>query len=320
MSPVAEERDDAALLRAVARGDEGSLAVLYDRHAGWLTVRMTCLPVGAWPAAGGQLADARFDLALAVADWAVGIPPQAIGTPTSENYQPCVPLGQAREAVAIWLAILATHLPASDLQGGLGTGHGFYGMEAGNTFVQTWNYPGTGYGYVIPAGGGPQNTAAGYLLASAMTSLPRQQVARVLLGATAHDRVHHPAARHLPARRLPADSPAHRVVRGHRGRRGLRRPVPLRRPWRGHRRARQLGSHRVRLVRAHHRQIPDRTARHPARRDHRLVRRRRGRIGPHRCGDAGPVAPLRTQPSAPKSWVGQRHLQRQRRVLMAVGY
>src|SRR5215469_16329368 len=41
MSPAAEERDDAALLRAVARGDEDSLAVLYDRHAGWLTVRMT---------------------------------------------------------------------------------------------------------------------------------------------------------------------------------------------------------------------------------------------------------------------------------------
>jgi RNA polymerase sigma-70 factor (ECF subfamily) len=29
------------LLRAVARGDEESLAVLYDRHAGWLTVRLT---------------------------------------------------------------------------------------------------------------------------------------------------------------------------------------------------------------------------------------------------------------------------------------
>jgi RNA polymerase sigma-70 factor (ECF subfamily) len=37
----AEQRDDAALLRAVARADEQALAALYDRHAGWLTVRLT---------------------------------------------------------------------------------------------------------------------------------------------------------------------------------------------------------------------------------------------------------------------------------------
>jgi len=41
MRPGVEERDDAALLRAVASGDERALAALYDRHAGWLTVRMT---------------------------------------------------------------------------------------------------------------------------------------------------------------------------------------------------------------------------------------------------------------------------------------
>jgi RNA polymerase sigma-70 factor, ECF subfamily len=41
MIPGPGEREDAALLRAVARGDEQALAALYDRHAGWLTVRMT---------------------------------------------------------------------------------------------------------------------------------------------------------------------------------------------------------------------------------------------------------------------------------------
>jgi RNA polymerase sigma-70 factor, ECF subfamily len=38
--PAGADPDDAALLRGVAAGDERALARLYDRHAGWLLVRM----------------------------------------------------------------------------------------------------------------------------------------------------------------------------------------------------------------------------------------------------------------------------------------
>ena len=140
------------------------------------------LPVGFWPAGGGQLADARFDLALAAAEWAVRIPPQAIGSPSGQVFLPCVPFNQAREAVAIWLATLATHPPAGELRNGLGTGMGISGAEVRNTFVPTWNYPGSAAGQITPPGGGPQNTAAGYLLAHAMTTLPQQKVSHVLTG------------------------------------------------------------------------------------------------------------------------------------------
>jgi RNA polymerase sigma-70 factor (ECF subfamily) len=41
MRPGIDGRDDAVLLRAVARGDQDALAAFYDRHAGWLTVRLS---------------------------------------------------------------------------------------------------------------------------------------------------------------------------------------------------------------------------------------------------------------------------------------
>ena len=137
------------------------------------TVSAIYLSVGSWPTAGGQLADARFDVALAAAGWAVHFPLPLV------NGQPCVPLNQAREAIAIWLAILATHPPAGELQDGLrGPGGGIAGTEVSSTMVRTWNYPGLNANYLV--GVVPQFTAAGYVLANAMTSLPEQKVSQVL--------------------------------------------------------------------------------------------------------------------------------------------
>jgi hypothetical protein len=140
------------------------------------------LAVGLWPAAGARLAAAHFDVALATAEWAVHLPPTS-GSLNSSGFLPCVPLDQAREAIAIWLAILATHPSASQLRdglGGLATGRGFPSVQVRNTIVPTWNYPSLGVGQIKPPWGGPQTTAAGYLLANAMTSLPQQNVSHVL--------------------------------------------------------------------------------------------------------------------------------------------
>lgn len=41
MHPAGDDRNDEALLRAVAQGDTAALAALYDRHAGWLLARLT---------------------------------------------------------------------------------------------------------------------------------------------------------------------------------------------------------------------------------------------------------------------------------------
>jgi hypothetical protein len=58
-----------------------------------------------WPAP-------RFALALRAAEWAVKLP--AGGSPGTG----CVAAGQAREAIAIWLAITATRTPPAQLEAG----------------------------------------------------------------------------------------------------------------------------------------------------------------------------------------------------------
>jgi hypothetical protein len=139
-------------------------------------------PIWAWPAFGGPLADAHFNLALATADWAVRIPLVTIASSQSgQPRQPCVPVNQAREAIALWLAILAARPPAGELQAGVPAGNGFTAAVVDHKVIPTWSYPGQGAGQVDQIGfSPPQNTEAGYLLARAMTTLPEPKVARVL--------------------------------------------------------------------------------------------------------------------------------------------
>jgi len=126
------------------------------------------LTVGEW-AAAGSLTDADFNVALATAGWAVGLTPAGQNTP--------LPGDQARAAIAIWLAILATHPPAGELQQGV-QWHGF-GLPGRPTFIAIWNYP-EGGGVTASWPSRQPLPAAVYLLAKAMTGLPEQKVSRVL--------------------------------------------------------------------------------------------------------------------------------------------
>ena len=127
------------------------------------------LTVGEW-AAAGSLTDADFNVALATAGWAAGF------TPAGQNMPR--PGDQAREAIAIWLAILATRPPASELQQGV-QWRGLSLRRGRPTFVAIWNYPGTG-GVSAAWPSRQPLPAAVYLMAKAMTRLPEQKVSQVL--------------------------------------------------------------------------------------------------------------------------------------------
>jgi hypothetical protein len=133
------------------------------------------LTAGSWPG-DTQAAEARFGLALATAEWAVHLPP---ATPAATHGMQCVPLDQAREAIAIWLAIQATRPSAGELQSGLiGPDGGHVGVMVRGVITLTWNYPSVGMPALASVG--TQTTDAGYLLASAMSRLPERKVSHVL--------------------------------------------------------------------------------------------------------------------------------------------
>jgi hypothetical protein len=134
------------------------------------------LSVGRWPAGGARLADAHFNVAMTAAEWAVRL----LSSSALPADQPCVPVDQAREPVAIWLAIVATQPSASGLQN---DGGRLTAVEVDDTLVPTWTNAGAPVGQINASA--PQLTEAGYLLAKAMTSLPEQKVSQVLRGAWA---------------------------------------------------------------------------------------------------------------------------------------
>jgi hypothetical protein len=128
-----------------------------------------------WQAGGRQAADDRFDLALGTAEWSVGLPTNTGGESLDASLQQCVPVNQAREAIAIWLAAHATHLPTAGIQSSTGQNSV---VPVNGIAVVAWIYPGEEADFL--ASPGPQTTGAGYLLAQAMTKLPAEQVAAVL--------------------------------------------------------------------------------------------------------------------------------------------
>jgi hypothetical protein len=130
--------------------------------------------LGGWPVGRQQQSVASFDLALGAAEWAVDLPTNT-GTQTGPQPTQCVPLNQAREAIAIWLAAHATHLPAAQFQGRNGS---YSVAPVDGTAVVIWTYPGEISNYF--ASPGAQTTADGYLLAQAMTKLPTARVTAVL--------------------------------------------------------------------------------------------------------------------------------------------
>ena len=167
--------DDASLTHGHPAAQLAAWATeLEDAPAAQASSSAVYLPDSAWPTNGQASATARFDLALATAEWALGLP-TSTGSSTASQ---CVPVNQAREPIALWLAADATHTQlGNDLAADM------FPVRAANSPVMAWPYPGEYAGYL--GSPGPQTTVAGYLVAKEMTALPAQRVSQVLDGAWA---------------------------------------------------------------------------------------------------------------------------------------
>ncbi len=146
-------------------------AELLQANAGAGATPAVYVPVGKSPLPG-------FGLALRAAEWAVRIPSGG------SSGMGCVPAGQAREAIAIWLAITATHASPAQLEAGqaaLGGGQGFLPVATVNHApITLWTEPAADSTLAPVA---PQLTGAGFLLAKAMANLPQARVESILRAA-----------------------------------------------------------------------------------------------------------------------------------------
>jgi hypothetical protein len=130
----------------------------------------------AWPRGGSSLGADEFGLALSTAFWVTGLPTTAPEVTahgpdgsSATAFVPCLAAGQAREAIALWLAASATRaaraaMPAALFDGAAQVGKRWIGTE--ETFA-------SGLASLTV-------TAQGMALARAMLRLPGRQVESVL--------------------------------------------------------------------------------------------------------------------------------------------
>jgi hypothetical protein len=130
-------------------------------------------------ASGGQLGAAQLALALSTAEWATGLPTTgrwvSYGNTTvggGTALLSCVPVGQAREAIALWLAAGATTASRAAFTVARPGGRG--ATEIGRKWIATDRLTGSGPSVGLNA------TAQGAALAAEMLRLPQQRVDAVL--------------------------------------------------------------------------------------------------------------------------------------------
>jgi hypothetical protein len=127
---------------------------------------------------GSGLGTSELGLAVSTANWVTGLPTTvpivsySNSTGSGSVPVPCVAVGQAREAIALWLAAGATPAARAGFAAALAQGSG--PTQVGRKWIATYYLNGSG-----PAPG-PTVTAQGVALAGEMLRLPTAQVRAAL--------------------------------------------------------------------------------------------------------------------------------------------